>query len=186
MAKNVSNTPAKSARRPKHPLRSATAKKPFAGGAAVAASSAHAKAAVVRFNYRQAGDSLGTRYASFLEAVPLITSGLPRGAVSRLAETSGLTMERIKQLAQISEGSFARRRQSGRLSPAESERLLRISRIFEAATCLYDGDQAGAREWLERPIPALGNRRPFDLAKTEPGAREVEDLIGRIERGIVS
>jgi putative toxin-antitoxin system antitoxin component (TIGR02293 family) len=43
-----------------------------------------------------------------------------------------------------------------------------------------------ARQWLETAIPSLENHRPLDLAATEPGAREVEDLIGRIEHGVVS
>jgi putative toxin-antitoxin system antitoxin component (TIGR02293 family) len=142
--------------------------------------------AVTVFDYNQPGDSVGTRYGSFLEAVQIVTSGLPVEAVSRLQQTSGLTLERIKQLAQISEGSFARRKQTGRLSQEESERLLRVSRVFELATALNDGDQVEARQWLETPIPALGNQRPLDLTQTEPGAREVEDLIGRIEHGVVS
>ena len=107
-------------------------------------------------------------------------------ALFRLQRASGLTLERLKQAVRISEGSFARRKKSGRFSPEESERLLRIARIFERATALYDGDQDGAREWLQTPIPSLANQRPLDLAQTEPGAREVEDLIGRIEYGVVS
>jgi putative toxin-antitoxin system antitoxin component (TIGR02293 family) len=63
---------------------------------------------------------------------------------------------------------------------------MRLGRVFERATSLHDGDQSSARQWLETPIPSLGNQRPLDLAQTEPGAREVEDLIGRIEHGVVS
>jgi putative toxin-antitoxin system antitoxin component (TIGR02293 family) len=138
------------------------------------------------FNYNQPGESVGVRYDTFLQAVKIVESGLPVAAVSRLHKTSGLTMERIKQVARISEGSFARRKETGRLSPEESERLLRVSRVFERATALHEGDQAEARQWLETPIPALGDQRPLDLAQTEPGAREVEDLIGRIEHGVLS
>jgi putative toxin-antitoxin system antitoxin component (TIGR02293 family) len=116
----------------------------------------------------------------------LIRSGLPIGALLQLHRTSGLTLDRIKQLARISAGSFSRRKQTGQFSLEESERLLRISRLFEHAAALYEGDVAGARQWLETPIPALGDRRPLDLAETEPGAREVEDLMGRIEHGIPS
>ncbi|MGD0463532.1 MAG: antitoxin Xre/MbcA/ParS toxin-binding domain-containing protein [Tepidisphaeraceae bacterium] len=137
-------------------------------------------------NCRQPGDSIGSRYNIPLDAVKLIESGLPFAAIKRFQKVSGLTLDRIKRLARISEGSFARRKRSGRLTPEESERLLRLGRVFERATCLYDGDQAGARQWLETPVPALGNHPPLDLARTEPGAREVEDLIGRIENGIVS
>ena len=132
------------------------------------------------------GDSVGARYDSLLEAAEIVQNGLPVSAVFRLQETSGLTLERIKQVARISEGSFARRKHSGRLSQEESERLLRVGRIFERAAALFDGDQVGARQWLETPIPSLGGQRPLDLSQTEPGAREVEDLIGRIEHGVVS
>ena len=143
-------------------------------------------AGIEAFDSKQPGASIGVRYETLLQAVSLVTAGLPTSAVARLQRTSGLTQERIQQVAGISKGSFARRKQTGRLSPEESERLLRVSRIFERATSLYDGDQAGAREWLETPIPALEDQRPLDLAQTEPGAREVEDLIGRIEHGVVS
>lgn len=138
------------------------------------------------FDPKQPGDSLGVKYDSLLEAASLVTDRLPAATVAKLQRTSGLTQERIQQVAGISKGSYARRRKDGRLSREESERLLRLSRLFERATSMYEGDQAGAREWLETPIPALGGQSPLDLAQTEPGAREVEDLIGRIERGVVS
>jgi putative toxin-antitoxin system antitoxin component (TIGR02293 family) len=121
-----------------------------------------------------------------LQAAAFVKAGLPFAAVGRFQRASGFTLDRVKRSVGISEGTFARRKRSGRLSPGESERLLRVSRLFERAAALYDGDRDGAREWLESPIPALGDQRPLDLAQTEPGAREVEDLIGRIEHGIVS
>ncbi len=132
------------------------------------------------------GDSIGAKYGTFLEAVKIVRARLPFGAVDRFQATSGLTLNRIKEVAKISEGSFSRRKKSGKLSIDESERLMRLGRVFEQATALHDGDQNAAREWLETPIPALGGERPLDLAQTDLGAREVEDLIGRITHGIVS
>lgn len=155
-------------------------KHPVARGAASTAGK------VELVNCQQPGISVGAPYQTLLQAVKLVECGLPFGAIARLQAASGLTLDRIKQVVRISEGSFARRKQAGRLSQDESERLLRIGRVFEQATSLHDGDQASARQWLETPIPALGNLRPLDLAQTEPGAREVEDLIGRIEHGVVS
>jgi len=35
-------------------------------------------------------------------------------------------------------------------------------------------------------VLALGGVIPFELARTEVGAREVEMLIGRIEHGVIS
>lgn len=139
-----------------------------------------------RVGERHAGDSLGTRYGSFLEAAELVRTGLPFSAVGHLQRASGFTLARIKGIARISEGSFARLKQAGRLSQDASERLLRVSRLFERAISLFDGDQAAARHWLETPLPVLDGQRPLDAAQTEPGAREVEDLIGRIEHGVIS
>ena len=132
------------------------------------------------------GDSIGAEYETWLDAERLVERGLPFRAIERLADTSGMTYERIKKLARLTAATFVRRRQAGRLSPAESERVLRVSRLFEQAVDLFHGDQAGARRWLDTPLPALGNRPPLDLAQTEVGAREVEDLIGRIQYGVVS
>ena len=131
------------------------------------------------------GESVGAPYETPLEAARLVGAGLPFGAVARFQKASGLTLERIKEITRISEGSFARRKESGKLSFDESERLLRLSRLFEHAVDLFEGDRDGARQWLETAIPALENQRPLDLAKSEPGAREVEDLIRRIEQGVI-
>jgi putative toxin-antitoxin system antitoxin component (TIGR02293 family) len=133
------------------------------------------------FDYKQPGGSIGTAYDTDLQAADLVRLGLSSDAVLRLRLTSGLPLARIKQAAGISARSRSRR-----LSPEESERLLRVSRVFERATGLFDGDPADARRWLETPLPVLGGRRPLDMAMTEPGARGVEDLIGRIGHGIVS
>ncbi|HEY8747244.1 MAG TPA: antitoxin Xre/MbcA/ParS toxin-binding domain-containing protein [Tepidisphaeraceae bacterium] len=146
----------------------------------------HPRSVLAVVNLLKPGDSIGARYKNHLDAVKLIEDGLPFSSIARFQNTTGLTLERIKSIAHISEGSYSRRRANGRLSPEESERLLRVSRIFESAASLHDGDQRAAIQWLETPIPALSDQRPLDLARTDPGAREVEDLIGRIAHGVVS
>jgi putative toxin-antitoxin system antitoxin component (TIGR02293 family) len=47
-------------------------------------------------------------------------------------------------------------------------------------------DREQAREWLRSPQVGLDNRVPFVLMETEAGAREVEDLLLRIEHGVLS
>jgi putative toxin-antitoxin system antitoxin component (TIGR02293 family) len=69
-------------------------------------------------------------------------------------------------------------------SPQESERLLRISGVFERAVELFEGDIAAAVTWLTTPQKSLGRHSPLIYARTEVGAREVENLIGRLEHGV--
>lgn len=64
------------------------------------------------------------------------------------------------------------------------DRLSRVSKVFERTLELFEADAATARAWLGHPQRALGGAVPLDLLGTELGARQVEDLIGRLEHGV--
>ena len=48
------------------------------------------------------------------------------------------------------------------------------------------GAEEAARRWLSSPQVGLGGALPLEYAETEVGAREVENLLGRIEYGVYS
>ncbi len=72
------------------------------------------------------------------------------------------------------------------LGRRESEKLLRLAKIWEASLDLFDGDEARTRAWLVAPAFGLGNTAPIDYTRTEFGSREVRALIGRISSGVFS
>ena len=75
-------------------------------------------------------------------------------------------------------------RRRGRLRPDESDRLFRACRVFEMASALFEGDVSAARDWLQAAQPGLSGTIPLEIISTDVGAREVEDLIGRLEHGV--
>src|SRR5207302_535855 len=83
-------------------------------------------------------------------------AGFPFGAIERFQEVSGLALGSIAGLVLIPERTLARRRATGKLSPDESERLLRIATVFEKGVDLFEGDLVSARRWLSTPKKALG------------------------------
>ena len=115
-----------------------------------------------------------------------IAAGLPYQAIEKLQTKSGLSLADVARVTGIPLRTMARRRDTGKLKPAESERLLRLTFLFEQAVELFEGDSNAARVWLETPNRALYGETPLRLAETEIGAREVENLIGRLEHGVVS
>jgi putative toxin-antitoxin system antitoxin component (TIGR02293 family) len=119
-----------------------------------------------------------------LSIVEAIREGLPYARFTEFARQSGLTQETIIRVMQTPKRTLARRKAQGRLRPDESERLLRLSTVFDKAVELFEGDVDGARRWLSRPAKALGGLTPLEMAESEIGAREVEDLIGRLEHGV--
>jgi putative toxin-antitoxin system antitoxin component (TIGR02293 family) len=128
--------------------------------------------------------SLGLKCGDIRAVVRQVKSGLSYRAIERFQKASRLSMERIARVVEIPSRTLARRKAAGRLTKAESERLLRLSLVFDKAVGLFEGDVSAAGAWLERPSKALGGESPLSLVETEIGAREVEDLIGRLEHGV--
>ena len=132
------------------------------------------------------GKTVGIPVADLHDLIGRVEAGLPYRAIEKLHKASGLPVTAITDLLNIPQRTLARRRSTGKLSPDESERLLRIATIFEKALDLFEGDVASARGWLLTPKKALAGQTPFHFARTELGAREVEALIGRLEHGFFS
>ena len=130
------------------------------------------------------GHSLGLPARSALWLVQEVRKGFAYSALVRFQKASSLPVGTIADLVGIPQRTLMRRKAKGRLLPDESERLLRVSGVFEQAVELFEGDVDAARRWLTTPHKELGNHAPLDFARTEIGAREVEDLIGRLEHGV--
>jgi putative toxin-antitoxin system antitoxin component (TIGR02293 family) len=71
------------------------------------------------------------------------------------------------------------------LRTGESERVVRLGRIFAKAKEVFE-DSNEAANWLNEPLESFGGQTPLQLTSTEPGAREVEQILGRIEHGVFS
>ena len=117
------------------------------------------------------------------ELIDAIKEGLPFDRFEALKKLMGASTEDLRGLLGIPSSTLSRRRRDGRLGRDESERLIRIARMLEHAVRTF-GSLEEARAWIREPQYVFGERTPFEVADTEPGAREVERLLGRIEHGI--
>jgi putative toxin-antitoxin system antitoxin component (TIGR02293 family) len=126
----------------------------------------------------------GLRRYDPLHVVEQIRRGLTYAAFERFQRNTELPARVLANLVQIPERTLARRRAAGRFDASESDRLVRIARVFARAIDLFEGDVDAARDWLLAPARALGGHAPLAFASTDTGAIEVENLIGRLEHGI--
>jgi putative toxin-antitoxin system antitoxin component (TIGR02293 family) len=114
-----------------------------------------------------------------------LRAGLPVRELERLQASLAVPMEKLATLLGISKATLHRRKAAGRLDQAESDRVVRFARLMGKATEVLESEE-GARQWLGSPQYGLGGAVPLEFAETEVGAREVEDLLGRIEHGVYS
>jgi putative toxin-antitoxin system antitoxin component (TIGR02293 family) len=116
----------------------------------------------------------------------LVRKGLPARSVRALAEKLHLGNSDLSRKLGIPQRTLTRRlSQSSLLTPAESDRTVRMARVYANAVEMI-GDEEKAIEWLRTPNRALGGERPLDQLDTDMGARMVEDILGRIAYGVYS
>ncbi|HNR33862.1 MAG TPA: DUF2384 domain-containing protein [Candidatus Hydrogenedentes bacterium] len=134
-----------------------------------------------------AGKSLGLSLRGPADAVKSVKRGLPIACAEDLRKSLGVSQQVFGRVTNMSERTIVRRKTAGegRLKTDESERVLRIGLLFDRAVETFGGVEQ-ARAWLKAPSHALGGKTPLEFADTEPGAREVENLLGRIEQGVFS
>ncbi len=116
----------------------------------------------------------------------LVRKGLPARSVKALTVRLAVGTTIISRMLGIPQRTMSRRlSQRSRLTAAESDRTVRLARVYANAVEMI-GDEEKAVQWLQTPNRALGGERPLDQLDTDVGAREVEDVLGRIAYGVYS
>lgn len=119
------------------------------------------------------------------EMIDVIQDGLPVYELDALQAMLDIPIDQLAPKLGISKATLHRRKAQGFLAAAESDRVVRFARLMGKAIDVFE-TQENAQQWLKAPQIGLGGAVPFDFAETEIGAREVEDLLGRIEYGVYS
>lgn len=115
-----------------------------------------------------------------------IRAGLPVTTIDVLARR--LTMHRtdVAKRLGIPQRTLTRRlSQHARLTIDESDRAARMARIIALAVEVLGANER-ASSWLRTPNRALRGKAPIDEIGTDPGYRNVEDILYAIAYGMYS
>jgi putative toxin-antitoxin system antitoxin component (TIGR02293 family) len=130
-----------------------------------------------------------------LSVIRVIREGIPAADLTRLAESMGTTKEQLIKTLDLPRATVDRKaRAHQNLSSEQSERVVGMAQLVGQVQALVDssGDPQASpgfkaaqwvAQWLERPSPALGGRRPAELMDTLAGQRIVSDLVARMQSG---
>jgi putative toxin-antitoxin system antitoxin component (TIGR02293 family) len=130
--------------------------------------------------------TLGRSIRTFAELSNLVRKGLPSSSLIVLGEKLDLKNAALSQKLGIPQRTLTRRlSRHSRLTAAESDRTVRMARVYATAVEMI-GNAAKAAAWLRTPNRALGGKIPIDQLDTDLGTREVENILGRIAYGVYS
>ena len=118
---------------------------------------------------------LGRRVRVMDDLRRAVIEGLPVAALAELVRHVGRPELRYRV---VPKATLHRRKT--KLSLEESERLERLARVIALAEHVWE-NQEHAKIFLVNKQARLGGETPLDMARTELGAREVEELLWQIE-----
>ena len=131
------------------------------------------------------GGSLGLHLHEPRAVIARLKEGLTIHSFKHLSDAMNISSARLAAVTNIASRTMSRRKKEGRLRFVESERVFRLASLFDKAIEVL-GDEDHARRWFKTPLKALEGKSPLEYSDTEIGAREVEDLLGRLEYGVFS
>lgn len=116
----------------------------------------------------------------------MVNAGFSVELLSHAANIIGLSAARVTQSLNIANTTLARRRKEGHFNREESDRIFRLIEVIDRATDLFEGDRDEAVKWLQKSVPALGEKKPIEMLGTAAGTLAVLKLITRLEYGVHS
>jgi putative toxin-antitoxin system antitoxin component (TIGR02293 family) len=126
---------------------------------------------------------LGPAVRTLGELESAVSAGLPKRALERLSARlhGDRKVASAYKFKVVPRATWKRR--TKRLSVDESERTERLARVLAQAEYVWD-DREQAREWMSKPHRELQSSSPLETARTELGARRVEDLLDKLFYGL--
>jgi len=126
-------------------------------------------------------------WKSTLDLHHSIVSGLPVGCVIYFKKHTGLSNINMSKALGVSEKTFIRWQDDPEklLDLVFSDRLVRTAKVMGLAEEVLE-DARNARAWLSKSQSALGNEIPQELLRTDIGAKQVEDVLLRMEHGYLA
>ena len=129
----------------------------------------------------RADEISGLRGQSRRDVIQAMRDGLPVSGIENLIRSGRLTLAEVDRVV-LPRKTLSHRRKIGRLTPEQSDRLVRVVAAAEETFASIDK----ASLWLRRPTRALDGDAPLSLLDTTEGTREVEGLLHRIDHGLAA
>lgn len=111
--------------------------------------------------------------------------GVLRSEADQVAGLVKLTDLEMARILNMSARNLHRLKPDELLSRDASERLLLLTNLLRHGLDVFDDAAETLADWLQAPIRELNSQSPLHLLDTTTGFGLVDDVLGRIEHGIV-
>jgi putative toxin-antitoxin system antitoxin component (TIGR02293 family) len=126
--------------------------------------------------------TLGTEVVSTADLARVVSHRIPLRALAHVQRLGLFSDGEIQRFIIPARTRRHREQKKERLTVEESDRLVRMARVQALAEDVF-GDPSRANRWLRESLGELSGTAPLDWARTEVGARLVEEILAKIDWG---
>jgi putative toxin-antitoxin system antitoxin component (TIGR02293 family) len=125
--------------------------------------------------------ALGEEVTSEADLARVVAGRIPLRALTHFTR-SGFSEQEVAEYVIPPRTRRHRKVRREPLTVEESDRLVRLARIQALAEDVL-GDVEKANRWLREPLGILDGRSPLEVARTDSGARLIEQILAKIDWG---
>lgn len=134
----------------------------------------------------------GLYYATELERVTIIRQGLPANILVQISSAMDISNDLLFSTLALPRSTVVRKIQNNEMLSAEqSERVVGLERLVGQVEAMVEqsgnpqGFDAGrwVGDWLQRPLPALGGKKPAEFMDTMEGQNLVARFLAQSQTG---
>ncbi|MGR3317756.1 MAG: type II RES/Xre toxin-antitoxin system antitoxin [Candidatus Anammoxibacter sp.] len=114
-----------------------------------------------------------------------VRNGISYDLFEQIKNEIETSLKEISENLKINAKTLDRRKKEAKLNPVETEKILRLEKVFNKALDVFE-DKNDSIKWLKEKNVHLGDVSPISLCDTEPGGNEAFNLLGRIEHGVLA
>ena len=111
-----------------------------------------------------------------------IERGLPLSTLEEFSAYSGIAVKDLLEVVIPARTLKHRRQRQEPLNLDESDRLVRVAKIYELAVKVYD-DREDGRKWLCGKKRRFDGKTALEMLRTEAGEQAVRDSLIQIDEG---
>jgi putative toxin-antitoxin system antitoxin component (TIGR02293 family) len=112
-----------------------------------------------------------------------VERGLPIAKLEEFSAYSGFALKDLLEVVIPARTLKHRRQRNEPLSMDESDRLVRVARLYELGVKIF-GNPDKARRWLSKPKHRFDGRSPLAMMRTSLGGNAVEEMLYQIDEGV--
>jgi putative toxin-antitoxin system antitoxin component (TIGR02293 family) len=120
------------------------------------------------------------------DLLALSNEGITKQSLESLIGYLGISKKAFSEsILDASVKTLERKKATDRLDKRTSAMAIEIARVIEHALDVFE-DEEKVKLWLNAPIRALSYNKPIDFFYSPTGLRLINNILGRIEHGVIS